>query len=692
MNLKRIKAHLKHEKWNSLEIITGLLLICIVVYFSYLQLTKAAIFAINSDSVNEVYFCLISFEQKSLFPEGFHCSHEPFASRPVLIYWIFYALTGNFMLSYNLEVITTTLIILFLVYKLLRLLGVRRSICLLAATLVLVGTTEETIRGLNLYPTNTYGLFTIVTFAILILRLYMMKQLPELPDIQDIKKCWIPITAIILICGLIGHTSVRPLISICVPLLFIDGMKVIWRFLNHEKISKKLLILTGVDMIATVVNVLAYVLLLILRGDSFTPLSVQIASPSDWVSWEVLSSKLQALLSAFNLIGGEALSSVYGIKTILHFALFFLSILAIIWFIKKRKAEPDALDVDIFMFWVSTTFIIICYEIVTATVGDGSIRYYYLTGMLLPILIAIALEKWCIQGTHRLSYIPVCCVLAGTIALTSITICKYHIEYQEDNEPQLYRVAQYLGEQGYTFATGTYWNSGVIRGYTNNQIATQHISDYTNMTPAYWLAYEEDFTNPHTGEKCAIILTDQEESEVLNGQGVLRQILTKEAEKDIELNEYNIYTLYENPYTAAERLREMYRADLPTVAGEIRTVYPDCTGFVCQFGSMTDQREWISDGTANMILYGPYEETVNGVYNMTLHYVVDRQTTNQTGVFDICSSDGQQYATEFSADSNAVTVRNVTFKEGFVFETRVQVPEGMVVRIQSIDYQCIAVE
>ena len=691
MNLMGIKAHLHHEKWNPLEIITGLLLIGVVVYFSYLQLTKAAIFEINSDSVNEIYFRLISFQQKSLFPEGFHGSHEPFASRPILIYWIFYALTGNFMLSYNLEVITTTLIILFLVYRLLRLLGVRRSIGLLAATLVLVGTTEGAIRGLNLYPTNIYGLFTIVTFVILILRLYISKQLPELPNIQDVKKCCLPITAIILICGLIGHTSVRPLIAICVPLLFIDGMKVIWRFLNHKDISKKLLILTGVDVAATVVNALAYVLLLVLHGDTFTPLSVQIAAPSEWVTWEVLSSKLQALLSVLNLIGGTSLSSPYGIKTMLHFALFFVAVLTVIWFIKKRKAEPDGLDVDLFLFWVSTTFIMLCYEVVTAVIWAID-RYYYLTGMLLPILIAIALENWCVQSSPRLSLIPIYCVLAGTVALSSITVYMYHIEYQESNIPSLYRVAKYLTQEGYTFATGTYWNACVIRGYTNNQIATQHISDYTNMTPAYWLAYEEDFTNPHIGEKCAIILTDQEESEVLSGKGLLQQILTKEAEKDTELNGYNIYTLYENPYTTAERVREMYRADLPTVAGEIRTVYPDCTGFVCQFGSMTNQREWISDGSANMILYGPYEKTVDGVYNVTLHYAIDAYTTSQTGVFDVCSSDGQRYAAEFDTNSNEITIENVTFQDGFIFETRVQVPEGMVVRIQSIDYECIAEE
>lgn len=673
------------KKWSVLDKITALLLLCLVVLFSYLQLTRSSIYEFDSDNVVEIYFRLISFQQKSFFPEGFYCSHEPFASRLIILYWIFYGLTGNFLLSHHLEVIVTSVLNLMLAFILLKSVKVRRSICFLALSLLWIGTADG-VRRVVLYPSNGYDLFVLSALAILILRLKIIKILSPSATVEEIKKCVFPIIGLLLICGFIGYTSVRPLLTICVPLLCIDGIKVVWRFINHRKVSKKLLFQVAIGAALTFINALAYYLLLLSHGETFTPLSVNIAEPATWVSWEVIETKLQSLLSVCNLIGGASISSLMGIKTLLHFALFFLYALAIIWLWKKKKNEADALDVDVFLFWISTTLITLSYEIVTAVITRND-RYYYLTGILLPILLAMAMENWCSKKDYRQAQIPVCCVLLGTMVLSVFTVVSYKEQYQDTNVPPVYQVSQYLEEQDYVYVTGSYWNSCVIRGYSNNQIGAQHIADFENMQPVYWMAYEKDFTNSKKGEKCAVILTDEEEKDVLNGNGILKQILIQESEKDTELLGYNIYTLYENPYCIAERLREKYSADLPTEKGGKRTVYPDATGFVGQFGQLTEQRAWLTDGTGGMVLYGPYQDTVAGVYKVTLHYTVDENPQNGYGTFDICSSDGRQYICEFGPETHTVTIDNIEFQDGYVFESRVTVPDGMVMRIESLEYE-----
>ena len=42
---------------------------------------------------------------------------------------------------------------------------------------------------------------------------------------------------------------------------------------------------------------------------------------------------------------------------------------------------------------------------------------------------------------------------------------------------------------------------------------------------------------------------------------------------------------------------------------------------------------------------------------------------------------------EFDDSSHSVVLTNVTIEEGHIFEARVWVPQGMIVRIQSIEYE-----
>lgn len=152
-----------------LDVVLLAALVCAVVYVQYVNFTKLNPFGLDSDYVNEISFRQASWEQKTLYPEGFWNSSESFITRPVLVYWLFYELTKNFLLSFQLENACMFLGELALLYLLIRrYVSVRsvRILCLLMFVVVLPGG----IKALNFLPTDTNVVFAYEVLAVVLLR------------------------------------------------------------------------------------------------------------------------------------------------------------------------------------------------------------------------------------------------------------------------------------------------------------------------------------------------------------------------------------------------------------------------------------------------------------------------------------------------------------------------------------------
>lgn len=132
------------------------------------------------------------------------------------------------------------------------------------------------------------------------------------------------------------------------------------------------------------------------------------------------------------------------------------------------------------------------------------------------------------------------------------------------------------------------------------------------------------------------------------------------------------------------------KAGLPGPGESNKVDLPSYRGY--QYGvpvSIDEDGGVVSDGGAGAVIYGPYSETLDGVYNITVNYTVLSYTDSDRGTFDI-ALDARTYASEeFSAQEKSVTLENVALSSGHSMETRVWVPEGMVICVQSIEYQRI---
>lgn len=370
----------------------------------------------DSDCINEIVYRRESFLQKTLFPDGFVCGHESFASRPVLIYWIFYAITNNFILSFQLENICTFLLGLVLIYVFFRTIHINKTSTLLGLCLFITVLPGE-IRRVNFFPMNAYCLFAYTVFVILICRINFIEYHKQQADNQ--RKYIFSLMGAIVLSAVMGFTSMKLLLVLYIPLVFVDGVKIIWRYVTDQDIPRVFVKTFALSSVLSIIYSVMYVLFSVLYGYTINPIQTNIATLNQWLSWDVLSSQLQGVLEAFGLTGGAAVGSIDGISALFSLCFAFFEVLVIVWllwFIRREKEHPM---IDVFLYWLVVTAFMFVYQVITgANVVSG--RYYFATGILLPILCAFAVDH-CGESKHKKApTIPILVVIMGMVGMFAV--------------------------------------------------------------------------------------------------------------------------------------------------------------------------------------------------------------------------------------------------------------------------------
>ena len=90
------------------------------------------------------------------------------------------------------------------------------------------------------------------------------------------------------------------------------------------------------------------------------------------------------------------------------------------------------------------------------------------------------------------------------------------------------------------------------------------------------------------------------------------------------------------------------------------------------------------------MIYGPYEQTMDGTYEITLHYQIISYENEDNAVFDIAIDQESLYQSSLNKEQAIAKLSNVKMENGHQFEVRVYVPEGMIIQIKSIEYAKIS--
>lgn len=306
----------------------------------------------------------------------------------------------------------------------------------------------------------------------------------------------------------------------------------------------------------------------------------------------------------------------------------------------------------------------------------------YMIPNLLPALPVVGIFALKLPW-KRQAKATVCALLAILITVSSFMLLSQRSEERDANK--LKSIAGKLVSEGYHAGYASFWHANVLTELTDVQIEAYTFiqgsdASSTDSNGLYaWLQLKGHFENPPQGKLFAVFSTKEFET------WPLTQVLEGRSEVFYQDRYYTVYT-----YDSYEELLEIgiQNSAGPPLDQEEKTVYSSHAGFIYKNAALNENGELVSDGTAaGYVLYGPYTRSVPGTYDITLHYAVEDYTESDSGVFDV-ALDGEQYCeTPFIPAENTAVLKNVEIDEGHLFEVRVFVPEGMIIRIQSIDYK-----
>lgn len=170
-----------------LNLSLGILLLSVLTYFVWLLFAKWNPYIITSDAVNPVSYRLMCLEKKSLFPEGYVYSGELYASQPVLIFWVWFSLTKNPMLSYQLEILCILLVQLAALAFLLRQLEVGSSMTLFGMCMYVAWLLSGANGSVLFCQMDAYADFAICAMVTLALRIIFMRNMQRASKTQKLK-------------------------------------------------------------------------------------------------------------------------------------------------------------------------------------------------------------------------------------------------------------------------------------------------------------------------------------------------------------------------------------------------------------------------------------------------------------------------------------------------------------------------
>lgn len=336
------------------------------------------------------------------------------------------------------------------------------------------------------------------------------------------------------------------------PLFLVDVVQSFLVYIDGKSIERKNVIAAITSGVLLLANIGAYTLCLYRHGTEFYPASIKIADMRNWLlDWTVISGQIRVLLMGMGLVGQGKISSPLGMTFMLTGLFAILTLFASGWIVAKGKEKGLVRARELVLFWYMTMAIVFFEEVLVARKSVAA-RYYFVTTILMPVIYAVALDAWSKRKGKRVALPGVASMLI-LLALFVVTGESQVMAYSA-KPPVLTQVADYLVDNGYRYVTASYWNAGVLKGYTNFAVETQHVNVDGNLSPFEWIIDKRLFSQPHEGEPHILLLTDSEEETLAKLNGASYLMVQNYAQKVTEIGQFNLYELPENPCTLIKKV------------------------------------------------------------------------------------------------------------------------------------------
>lgn len=618
---------------------------------------------LNSDIVAEMSYIKTVCEQKSILPFDWVNSQELFINRPVYIAVPLYLITGNLMLSYQITIIITTILILVAFAYFLKQLNVQKAGILIGLICILGLYCNEITRILFVFL-NAYALFPITIF--LTFGFYIQNNIKR----ETIKDKSLKIIVLFLLAFIMGASGPRMTIVLYLPIFMVEilnYMREVWK--NKELRIKYTFEYSGLSLV--IVNAIGYLtyIIFIRKFIEHNDISNLRILPVKRII-QGIPDLIATLFNAVGIYGDTGLMSATGIDFIIKSVVLVISLCMLYYVIKNRNKEIR----ETIIFFVLSLNLVIIYTLLTSEIFSE--RYYFLVPFFLVTILVLGIQN--LSMTNKIFEIGTITIIL--VAVMSNLFINYMPLYRVNGNVEQKQIVDYLVKNNFKIAYGTYWNSDVLKGLSNAQIETGHFAG-EGFNPYLWLTNKSLYQENGSKEKIAIILTDEEEHNVLELNNY-DSFTLENMNKDMEIGEYNIYSTYNNP---------VVNTNLPRKKGEV-VLYDFTKRYVLRNDenvSINYKERYIeSNKNGGTLVWGPYINTKPGTYSFKLNYEVMESTEEEIGYFELVLNEEvvQKGTCNLVNTNTAEIIKDIQFENDTdVLQYRIHVKPGTIIRLNSIE-------
>lgn len=628
------------------------MLVCIILILSYINIFKLDQ-VVHSDVVGEIGLAKAMYLEKTILPKDWFYSTEINILRAPLLMLPIYYMTKNWNLAFSISCIIIMIGYLFSFWFMMKPLIKNKLTMLIGSIGILcLGKTGGYSHIIFLY-----GAYYGFNYICLMLCLGIYIRLNE--ESENVKFQYIAIISC-FVSFVFGIQSVKMLQILCIPLILVEIIKkYIYKQNNNKRFVYTVSIFASNFIGASIAK--TFIVKIVNLGRDVT--SSNIVSIG-----EIFNRIAKIFIETMNLInagGGYKLISLNSVNMFLSMSLLFICvIISIRTIINKQKGWEIVLIIgfSILITLLSMIFINI----------DIAARYLSLIIVLIDISIMICIDN--IKEEHiKLKNILI--IIFLFTCCTNFKVSYSNILLKSDGNIGYKKITAYLQANDYDTVYASYWNSGVLSSISNGKLITGNI-DPQNLSVYKWLTSTKDYAPYNNSKKVAIILTDDEEKELIDN----KNFILKNRKKVSEIDKYNIYEYNQNP---------IFLLDLNMKIGDEQVLNFNNNLFKLAKDIEVDNNGYIinNEKKSEYVVYGPNIDVNQGIFNVELDYEVgSKDSNNDIGHFEISSDQGKKILSKeiIKEQSKKSVLNNVQLIKQKNVEFRIYINEGNNVILKSI--------
>ena len=618
-----------------------ILLLALCGIIIYLNIEKLPIH-MDTDYIAEVNYSRLVWEERTLFPDSWAYATEFMFFRPNLLCALIYGVSGNYLLSQSLTLISSLALTIVSFWLLCKQAGIERRNISVGAIFLFCFTCAG--RSFQVLTFLYYGYYAYYLFAMV----FTVCALERMS--REGRVSWI-VTLILAACAmLLGIISIRMSLYIYLPLVVVEGIQ-FWqrrkRAIDNSAVFAVVMLLINAAGLL-IGNIYC-------RHQNIMRLGVAFSSIRDLPAniWENLSAALTMVVGepsarAFSL----ALATDYFLKWLL-LGICFLSI--IMW---RKKLVTNYL----------TQYFGICFIAVVGatsftTFGTGTSFYYFFVPYALAVGVAGITQR--VAKGYKVGLL----LISAFIALSSISVY-YHPMLEKQRDSSVDALIEWLGEHSISNVAMSFWTAGPVEAYSNGEIRVAYlVSDESSDNTYYYLNQAENYNSC----RYMVVTDDQEQKWIENPMSKLC------AQTNTKIGEVGLYNIYQFDDVVVPVWQELH-------IGERVSVHKGLFTLLCD--AKTENGTIVSSSKDGIFISGPYVSIEEGTYDIGFTYEVLASSGNPTvGWVDVSTDSGQHVLQRCDINitgAGEAILRNVTFENSRNVEFRVSSNENCIVKVKDI--------